>query len=89
MNSGGHDALNAERRRLPMVRIDKDTYSAYARGTKYIGNAYPLLDLTAFGAGFPRLRAVPECQPNLRVFPGGSALALSFPSTTVNVRKAR
>jgi predicted dithiol-disulfide oxidoreductase (DUF899 family) len=25
------------------------TYSAYARGTEYIGNAYTLLDLTAFG----------------------------------------
>lgn len=25
------------------------TYSAYARGTEYVGNAYTLLDLTAFG----------------------------------------
>jgi predicted dithiol-disulfide oxidoreductase (DUF899 family) len=25
------------------------TYSAYARGTEYLGNAYTLLDLTAFG----------------------------------------
>ena len=90
-----HDALNAERRRLPMVKVEKDyyvtldrdrpqlqfnyrpepqivadqpsmelsgfssflrdgdeifhTYSAYARGTEYMGSAYTLLDLTAFG----------------------------------------
>jgi predicted dithiol-disulfide oxidoreductase (DUF899 family) len=38
------DALNAERRRLPMVRIETD-----GRGVKQLGSVSTFLDLTPYG----------------------------------------
>ena len=42
-----YDRVNAERRRLPMVKIDKD--SAYARALESIKDAYHLRDSTPYG----------------------------------------
>jgi predicted dithiol-disulfide oxidoreductase (DUF899 family) len=38
-----YDRINAERRRLPMVKIEK------ARGTESLTNTYTLLDTTPYG----------------------------------------
>lgn len=49
------DALNAERRRLPMVEIEKDYVfegpegAASGRGAEMTGGSYYFLDLTALG----------------------------------------